>query len=76
MVVVGGGAAGCEVAVNLAALSREAGSDAGITLVEAAPDLLPTSPRAARRVMRGHLGEVGSRCSWADGPSRRTAPSC
>ena len=59
IVVVGGGAAGCEVAVNLAALSREAGSDAGITLVEAAPDLLPTSPTAARRVMRRHLKDLG-----------------
>jgi NADH dehydrogenase FAD-containing subunit len=59
IVVVGGGAAGCEVAVNLAALSRDAGSGAEITLVEAAPDLLPNSPKAARRIMRGHLKELG-----------------
>ena len=59
IVVVGGGAAGCEVAVNLAALSREVGSGAEITLVEAAPDLMPTSPRAARRIMRAHLGDLG-----------------
>ena len=59
IVIVGGGAAGCEVAVNLAALSRDAGLEAEITMVEAAPDLLPTSPRAARRIMRGHLQDLG-----------------
>jgi NADH dehydrogenase FAD-containing subunit len=30
-----------------------------ITVVEAAPDLLPASPKAARRIMRGHLGDLG-----------------
>ncbi len=59
IVVVGGGAAGCEVAVNLTALSREARLGAEVTLVEAARDLLPTSPRAARRIMRGHLEDLG-----------------
>ena len=59
IVILGGGAAGCEVAVNLAALSRGAGTGAEITLVEAAPDLLPTSPKAARRIMRGHLQDLG-----------------
>ncbi len=61
IVIVGGGAAGCEVAVNLAALLREAGSDAEITLVEATPDLMPTSPKAARRIMREHLEALGVR---------------
>ncbi len=61
IVIVGGGAAGCEVAVNLAVLSREAGSDAEITLVEADPDLMPTSPKAARRIMRDHLEALGVR---------------
>ena len=59
VVIVGGGAAGCEVAANLAGLSREAGSGAEITLVEAGPELLPTSPRAARRIMQGHLRDLG-----------------
>ncbi len=59
VVIVGGGAAGCEVAVNLAALSLEAGAGVKITLVEAAPDLLPTSPKAARRIMRAHLKGLG-----------------
>jgi NADH dehydrogenase FAD-containing subunit len=47
------------VAVNLAALSRGAGLEAEITLVEADPELLPTSPRAARSIMRGHLEDLG-----------------
>ena len=47
VVIVGGGAAGCEVAANLAGLVRDAGLGVEITLVEAAPDLLPTSPKAA-----------------------------
>jgi NADH dehydrogenase FAD-containing subunit len=59
VVIVGGGAAGCEVAANLAALSREAGLGVEITVVEAATDLLPASPKAARRIMRGRLGELG-----------------
>ncbi|MBA2617916.1 MAG: FAD-dependent oxidoreductase [Rubrobacter sp.] len=59
VVVVGGGAAGCEVAANLAGLSRDARSETEVTLVEAGPDLLPTSPRAARRIMRGHLRDLG-----------------
>ena len=59
IVILGGGAAGCEVAANLAALSRDAGLGAEVTVVEAAPDLLPTSPKAARRIMRGRLGDLG-----------------
>ncbi len=73
IVIVGGGAAGCEVAVNLASMSRGAGLGAGITLVEADPDLMPTSPRAACRIMRDHLEALGvrvvagRRASAADG---------
>jgi NADH dehydrogenase FAD-containing subunit len=59
VVIVGGGAAGCEVAANLAGLVRDAGLGVEITLVEAAPDLLPTSPKAARRIMCGHLRDLG-----------------
>lgn len=59
VLVVGAGAAGCEVAANVAALAREAGSGARITLVEAGPDLLPYSPEAARRILREHLGSLG-----------------
>ncbi|CAA9408302.1 MAG: NADH dehydrogenase-like protein / Selenide,water dikinase [uncultured Rubrobacteraceae bacterium] len=59
--IVGGGAAGCEVAANLAALARDAGSGAEMTLVEAAPDLLPKSPKTARRIMTEHLRHLGVR---------------
>lgn len=59
VLVVGGGAAGCEVAANLAGLSREAGLGAEITLVEDGPDVLPRSPKAARRILREHLGRAG-----------------
>jgi hypothetical protein len=59
VVIVGGGAAGCEVAANLAGWCADAGLGVEITVVEAAPDLLPASPKAARRIMRGRLGELG-----------------
>ena len=59
VVIVGGGAAGCEVAANLAGLVRDAGLGVEITVVEAAPNILPTSPKAARRIMRGHLRDPG-----------------
>ena len=68
--IVGGGAAGCEVAANLAGLSRDAGSEAEITLVEAGPDLLPASPKATRRIMAGHLRSLGVRVILG----RRAAP--
>jgi NADH dehydrogenase FAD-containing subunit len=59
VLIVGGGAAGCEVAANLAGLTREAGLEAEITLVEAGPDLLPASPKAARRIVHEHLRGLG-----------------
>jgi NADH dehydrogenase FAD-containing subunit len=59
VVIVGGGPAGCEVAANLAGLVLDAGLGVEITLVEAAPDLLPTSSKASRRIMRGHLRDLG-----------------
>ena len=59
VVIVGGGAAGGEVAANLAAQAREAGSGAKITLVEAGSDLLPNSPKAARRILTEHLRHLG-----------------
>ncbi|WP_166174836.1 NAD(P)/FAD-dependent oxidoreductase [Rubrobacter tropicus] len=55
VLVVGGGAAGCEVAANVVGLLR----GGKMTLVEAEPDLLPTSPRAARRVMLERLRGPG-----------------
>ena len=59
VLVVGGGAAGCEVAVNLAALARGTGSDARVTLVEAGRNILPGSPGEARRIVGGRLQSLG-----------------
>ena len=59
VLVVGGGAAGCEVAVNVARLRRDAGGGGEMRLVEAGPDLLPTSPKSARRIVLDRLRSSG-----------------
>ncbi|WP_119067247.1 NAD(P)/FAD-dependent oxidoreductase [Rubrobacter indicoceani] len=60
ILVVGGGAAGCEVAANLAALHASQGARAGrIALVETARRLLPSAPERASRLMRRHLEGAG-----------------
>ncbi len=55
LLVIGGGAAGCEVAANAASLMP----DGGITLVEAEADILSFAPEKARGIMREHLGSIG-----------------
>ncbi|MGI8651157.1 MAG: NAD(P)/FAD-dependent oxidoreductase [Rubrobacter sp.] len=55
LLFVGGGAAGCEVAANAAAL---VGGD-GITILESADRLLLSAPERAGRLMRRHLESVG-----------------
>lgn len=55
LLVVGGGAAGCEVAANAACAMREG----AITLIESGPDLLDFAPKKARRMMLSHLRSVG-----------------
>ncbi len=59
VVIVGGGAAGCEVAANVAALTRSLGHEEEVTLIEAGPDLLPTSPKKARHLMLERLQDAG-----------------
>ena len=59
VLVVGGGAAGCEVAANVARLRRAAGGKGEIRLVEALPDLLSASPKSARRIMAERLRTSG-----------------
>ena len=59
VLVVGGGAAGCEVAVNVARLRRDAGGGGEMSLVEAGPDLLPASPASARRIVLERLRSSG-----------------
>lgn len=56
LVVAGGGAAGCEVAANAAAL---VGGD-GITLIESGSGLLPSAPERAGKTMRRHLESSGT----------------
>lgn len=55
LLVIGGGAAGCEVAANAASLMPEG----KVTLVEVEADILSFAPEKARRIMREHLGSVG-----------------
>ncbi|CAN5507540.1 MAG: FAD-dependent oxidoreductase [Actinomycetota bacterium] len=55
LLVVGGGAAGCEVAANAAPLMPHGKT----TLVEAGPDILSFAPKKARHTMREHLRSVG-----------------
>lgn len=55
VLVVGGGAAGCEVAANAARLMEELGLGGGVTVAEAGPALLGSSPGRARRLLHEHL---------------------
>ena len=59
VLVVGGGAAGCEVAANVSSLLRREGKDGLVTLAESDPALLEGSPRKARREMSAYLRERG-----------------
>ncbi|MGH7476279.1 MAG: NAD(P)/FAD-dependent oxidoreductase [Longimicrobiales bacterium] len=49
LVVVGGGASGCEVAANVAALARRRGRDAAVTVISRRERLLPGFPASASR---------------------------
>lgn len=59
VLVVGGGAAGCEVAANAAALMKAHDLRGTVTLVEAGPTLLENSPARARRLALSHLAAAG-----------------
>lgn len=59
VLVVGGGAAGCEVAANAANLMRERGIGDGVSVAEAGPSLLPDAPEKARREIQGYLESRG-----------------
>ena len=59
VLVVGGGAAGCEVAANAASLVNQRGGKGRITLAESGPTLLESSPRKARREMLRYLEKRG-----------------
>jgi NADH dehydrogenase FAD-containing subunit len=55
VLVVGGGAAGCEVAANAASLIKSRGGRARVTLAESGPALLDSSPKKAQREILRHL---------------------
>lgn len=59
VLVVGGGAAGCEVAANAANLMDRKMSGGRIILVEAEAALLGSSPKKARREISSYLRERG-----------------
>lgn len=65
--VVGGGAAGVEVALALDRLLRAKGSRPAVTIVERAPTILPEFPRGLRRHASKLLGSRGIevRCGQA-----------
>ncbi len=62
VLIVGGGAAGCEVAANTARLLEDSASGGRVTLTEAGSSLLFASPQKARRevldLLRRHRVEV------------------
>lgn len=59
VLVVGGGAAGCEVAANVANLLRQKGLGGRVSIAEAGPALLVTSPQRAQRAVSSYLREFG-----------------
>ena len=61
LLVVGGGAAGCEVAANALALPDEPGKGGEVTVVERGVSLLGGSPERARRSIQAHLEAQGAR---------------
>jgi NADH dehydrogenase FAD-containing subunit len=60
VVVVGGGAAGCEVTANALALLRRHGKSGTVTLVESDASLLPQAPPGARRGIETSLRSRGA----------------
>jgi len=61
MLVVGGGAAGCEVAANALALLERLGIRGGITIAQAEDTLLPDAPKGARKKILALLRKKGAR---------------
>lgn len=59
VLVIGGGAAGCECAANLRALARRKGLELRLTLAAASPRLLPGWPDGAGAAMAGWLEARG-----------------
>ena len=69
--VIGGGAAGTEVAAALAYRAKQSDLQLKLSLVTGRAGLLPEMPKAARRMMRKKLTAVGARVIDADAESVR-----
>ncbi len=61
ILVVGGGAAGCEVAANTLALLGQLGLKAELTIAQRSESLLPNAPRRAQREILRFLQERGAK---------------
>lgn len=61
LLVVGGGAAGCEVAANALALLERRGMRGEVTITEKGCSLLEGSPKPARRAIEAYLQGRGAR---------------
>ncbi|MES1943718.1 pyridine nucleotide-disulfide oxidoreductase [Salinisphaera sp. PC39] len=59
VVVAGGGASGCEVAANLAALGRSCAGSLRVSLCARGDRLLPAAPAPAARRLASHLARLG-----------------
>jgi NADH dehydrogenase FAD-containing subunit len=61
ILVVGGGAAGCEVAANALALLDQLGIQGELTIAQKGDSLLPDAPKRAQREILGFLQERGAK---------------
>jgi len=61
VLVVGGGAAGCEISANALALLARDGKEGSVTLVERGGRLLPDAPEGAGRYVESYLRLRGAR---------------
>ncbi len=61
ILVVGGGAAGCEVAANTLALLGQLGIEGKLTIAQKTESLLPNAPRRAQREVLRFLQERGAK---------------
>ncbi|MGI9050996.1 MAG: NAD(P)/FAD-dependent oxidoreductase [Rubrobacteraceae bacterium] len=61
ILIIGGGAAGCEVAANTLALLRQISLEGELTVVQGSESLLPGAPRRARREILAFLQQRGAK---------------
>lgn len=59
LAVIGGGATGCEIAANLAALARRHGRKPQVRLLQSGAELAPALAPGARRRLAAHLARLG-----------------